>query len=188
MQLLSPFKHLIMHTTKTKQIHFREVLELYPYNAVASQLPDLISLVIRYFKQGDIWHRRHSEHPLAKEDFEDFLSFIEGLREVAEKMAIIDDRCLAVHSGHLVVNIDPFFTYLRQNRLNDWLLSLEGVRSTMISYIHHDNMEDFRTAWDVLRSWHYTLVSIYENAMPAMREFTPIPEDDWLEGTPFQGM
>ena len=136
------------------------VLELYT-SANALDLVDELSKVISHYMQAR-QHYTTLHTPTCNEEYNEHLTLLKSLREVATTMATLPPRCLMVQSSDLKVNLDPWLKYLEEQEVDYIVMMLRGITDRMAQYLQADSIAQYQQCRGVVQRFLLYFINEYK--------------------------
>jgi len=148
-----------MHTTKSQFYDYRDILEIYPEDTVSMDMVAMLSQVLRYYKNGDEWHRRHFTR-LDRDEYEYHVTFLKELRELMENMCIEEESSLIIQDENIKLNLNPWITFTQKYKLSEILLTLRAIKDCMLAYLSADSIMEYRESLHIVNRWELSITEM----------------------------
>lgn len=140
--------------------NFTNVLELYT-SPNAMDLVDELSRVISHYMQA----RQHytTLHPATcQSEYEEHLTLLKELREVATHMATTPTRCLMAQNDNLKVNLDPWIKYMEEQEADYIVMMLRGVGDRLAQYLQAETIAEYQQCRAVVQRFLLYFINEYK--------------------------
>lgn len=139
--------------------NYHDLLEIYPDHTVASDMIEMLGRVLRYYANGDAWHKRH--HNLkCRDEYNTHIKFIKELRELIEAMCIQQECSLIIQDENVQLNLNPWLEFVKHYNLYDVVLTLRAIKECMVDYLMQDNIMEYRECLSIVSSWEHALTDM----------------------------
>lgn len=138
---------------------YRDLLELYPADTVNTDMVDMLSRVINYYMNGDLYHKRHHP-PTDRTEYQDNMALLKTLRDMVEQMCTDEECSLIIQDENVRLNLNPWVKYMREVDISELLVQLRIIKDYMAMYLHQDNIMEYRDSLKVMNVWERVLSEI----------------------------
>ncbi len=140
--------------------NFTNVLELYSSHK-AMYLVDELSRVISHYMQAR-QHYTTLHTGGCEQEYQEHLTVLKELREVATHMATLPTRCLMAQNDDLKVNLDPWVKYLEEKEVDYIAMILRSIDDRMAQYLKPEAIAEYQQCRGVVQRFLLYFINEYK--------------------------